>query len=338
MDTPATDALLTALRDSMLRLGIRQTSLIVGVSGGADSVALLSGLAELRSEFEIRPIIGHLNHQLRPSADKESMWVCQLGKQLDLPVITEAIDIYRRAEQSQRGLEETARNVRRDFLTRIARDRQARIVTVAHTADDQVETILHHLLRGTGLAGLAGMSATQPLGDECTLWRPLLSITRQQVEAYLRNLDLPWLTDESNLDPRFTRNRIRHQLLPHLREQFNPQVDQALLRIAEISNETQQFVSTLAIRMLDELQMSSTENSVQFHREKLIGTSPLVIREMCVEIWRRQHWPRQSMSQKHWQWLADLVIHTSPHSSLSLPHGLQATRRRNTVRIERPNI
>ena len=141
--------------------------------------------------------------------------------------------------------EESARDVRYVYLQQVATEQHCGFVAVAHTADDQVETLLHHILRGTGLAGLRGMPAEREFG-ESRLIRPLLTVRRADVEAYLTAIDQPFRSDATNAEERFTRNRIRHILLPLLRERFNPQVDAALLRLGEQAQDTTRVLHAIA--------------------------------------------------------------------------------------------
>ena len=197
-------------------------SVLVAVSGGADSVALLRGLAGLKVGGEGKLVVGHFNHRLRgEESDGDEQFVARLAEELGLGLECgrlEAGDI----DACPDGIEEAARRQRYRFLTETAERVGARYVACAHTADDQVETVLHRILRGTGIAGLAGIPRCRRLSPAVTLIRPLLEVRRAELVDYLASLGQSYREDSSNLDRRFTRNRIRHDLLPQLAKDFNP--------------------------------------------------------------------------------------------------------------------
>lgn len=204
--------------------------LIVGVSGGADSLALLHVLHTVGA----RLLVCHFNHRLRPEAESDAAHVEHIAGRLGLPFVSESADVAGYAREQGLSLEEAARNLRYRFLFRQARRVGAAAVAVGHTADDQAETVLMHFLRGAGLSGLKGMPPriVLPVFDpEIPLLRPLLGWTRAQTEAYCRAHDLPYLTDASNADTTYFRNRLRHELLPHLTT-YNPQIRQTLAKTA----------------------------------------------------------------------------------------------------------
>ena len=209
----------------------------MAVSGGADSVALLHGLVALRDADGTgwKLHVAHLNHGLRGDAsDADADFVRAQAALLDLPCTVGAENVAA-LTGSGRGIEEAARDCRYAFLLRVAEQTNSSVVALAHHADDNVETILHRILRGTGLRGLGGIPVQRRLASESEvrLIRPLLRLRRDQLRAFLAERDLPWRQDESNADLRMMRNRLRAAVLPLLREQVNPAVDEALLRLAE---------------------------------------------------------------------------------------------------------
>lgn len=211
-------------------------TLLVAVSGGPDSVCLLHLLLQLRSALGVKLHGAHLHHQLRGAeADADATYVVWLSKQLDVQMTVEQRDVRGyRAKRGGLSLEEAAREVRYSFLAEVAAAVGAGVVAVGHTADDQVETILLHLLRGSGLEGLRGMRARSrwPLpGTELALVRPLLGVGRGETQAYCAAVGLSPRSDSSNRWPNLARNRVRTELIPLL-ESFNPGIRQALLRIA----------------------------------------------------------------------------------------------------------
>jgi len=207
--------------------------LVVGVSGGPDSLALLHLLTRLRPEYDLRLRVAHLNHGLRPSADEDSEFVTQIAKAWDVPCTVERADVAAIAKAEHLSIEEAGRLARYAFFTRLGP-----VAAVAHNADDQAETVLMHLLRGSGLAGLRGMlpkrvMAVSPGESRLEIVRPLLGTSRADIEAYVAAHGLRPRIDPTNTDTTFFRNRLRRELLPFL-ETYNPNIRQILRRTAEV--------------------------------------------------------------------------------------------------------
>ena len=204
---------------------------LIGVSGGPDSLCLLDIMWRIGYPL----LVAHLNHGLRDEADQDALAVQEAAQVRGLPFILEEADIDAFARSHALSIEEAARKVRYQFLFQQARQHRAQAVAVAHTADDQVETILMHLLRGTGLSGLKGMSYRMyptPWSNEIALVRPLLGIFRDEVLRYCNEQGLHPVFDRSNLDTTFYRNRIRGELIPTL-ETYNPGIKSSLLRMSQ---------------------------------------------------------------------------------------------------------
>jgi len=207
-----------------------QRPVLAGISGGPDSLCLLDILHA--AGFPV--IVAYFNHQLRPEADLESASVSERARSLGLPFVTDSADVRSYAEVQGLSIEEAARTLRYRFLFAAAREQEAQAVAVGHTADDQVETVLMHFLRGAGLAGLKGMEARTllPVFDpEIPLVRPLLSLWRADTEAWCRAHGLEPHFDATNADQAYFRNRLRHALIPEL-EKYNPRFKESLLRTA----------------------------------------------------------------------------------------------------------
>jgi len=222
MSTPLEQKALLALRQySLFTQGDR---IAVGVSGGADSVALLRFLAVLREEYRWELIVCHIHHGLRGAeADRDEQFVRELAGQLGLPYAVRHIDAAALALENHLSVEEAGRDARYAFFAETAGE-GGRIAT-AHTLDDTIETVLMNLIRGTGLHGLCGIPRTRG-----NIVRPLLDVTRAEVEEYLALLGQPYCTDSTNLSDDYTRNRVRHDILPRLRE-LNPNFTGSMARM-----------------------------------------------------------------------------------------------------------
>jgi tRNA(Ile)-lysidine synthase len=222
-------------------------TVVVGVSGGPDSLALLHALRALRAELGIALHVAHLNHRLRgDESDADAQFVAQLAREWQLPATIEARDVAALARERKLSVEEAARHARYAFLAQVAQRVGARVIAVAHNADDQVETVLMHLMRGAGLAGLRGMQyKSQIPNSQFHLVRPLLDVQRVEIESYCKQHYLKPRFDRSNLDTTFFRNRLRHEVLPFL-EKLNPNLRRVLLRAARAIADDYDFLHAQA--------------------------------------------------------------------------------------------
>jgi tRNA(Ile)-lysidine synthase len=225
--------------------------LVVGVSGGPDSLCLLDVLHHLAADWSLILHVAHLNHGLRPEAADEAEFVRAQAEARELSFHAETADVRAHAHEHKQSLEEAARELRYAFLVRVAMAVEAEAIAVAHTADDQAETVLMHLLRGSGLAGLRGMLPKTEVGgqklevgvsdlrpakrtSDLQIIRPLLTTTRAEVEAYCAERGLHPVYDATNQDTAYFRNRLRHELLPEM-ETYNPNIRGVLARMAEVA-------------------------------------------------------------------------------------------------------
>ena len=311
--------------------------MLVGVSGGADSVALLCGLCELQDEQQLEVVAAHLNHNLRGDASTDdARWLEELCARLGILVVVGSENVSAIAEQHRRGIEETARDVRYNFLGRTAERERCQHVAVAHTADDQTETILHHVLRGTGISGLSGMSRLRPLTEQVQLARPMLSISRTDVETYLSEIGQQFRCDESNVDLSFTRNRIRHALLPLLKREYNPQVAETLRRLGKQPGEVQAAIDELAGRLLDTALVDHNETICRVDCTQFGGAPVHLVRECFSLLWKRQNWPRKRMGFEEWNRLAALIRAEAKDGSVhTLPGHIEAARRGTLLVLRR---
>jgi len=232
--------------------------LVVAVSGGADSICLLHILMQRRAELAIELHVAHLNHQLRGAeSDSDAKYVSDLAHKLGIPATIEHLDVIAYHAQKGGSLEEAAREARYSFLAQVANSEGAPKIVTGHTHDDHIETILMHLLRGAGTAGLCGLQSrsASPYGEsggQLELVRPLLDVTRQETLDYCQKYNLTPRSDSSNASPSFLRNRVRLELLPMLRS-YNPSIDKALLRLANIAGDDVSFIEEQASSLWKEL-------------------------------------------------------------------------------------
>lgn len=311
---------------------------VVAVSGGADSVALLRAVLALPAPAPNRVIVAHLNHQLRGvDSDGDEAFVACLAASLQrvhgdrVGLAIDRLAVARRAQDAHQNLEATARTVRYEWLAQVARTHNAAAVITGHTADDQAETVLHRLLRGTGIKGLRGIAPRRPLAAGVTLLRPFLTVTRAEVLAFLGMLGQDYREDASNAEERYTRNRLRHQLLPQLRQQYNPRIDEILGRLAYQADELFGLVEAQTVALLRTAELPRAGRSIILDRAAVATAAPYLIRELFRLIWQREGWPENAMGYADWKRLAALVRGTPPR--LDLPGGVRAQLRERVVQV-----
>jgi tRNA(Ile)-lysidine synthase len=307
---------------------------VVAVSGGADSVALLRALLEAGCA----PLwVAHFNHKLRGrESDEDAAFVLDLADNFGLRYYAVERDLRAEIASTGENLEAAARRLRYEWLCDIARREGAAWIATGHTADDQAETVLHRLIRGTGVQGLRGIAVVrdfpgprptrpQSLGSSKSLLgsprcaagtatvqggpkilRPLLTVTRAELLDYFAELGQSFRTDSSNADPRFTRNRIRHELLPLLTT-FNPEVVAVLGRLAEQADELYWHLESEAAALLATAELPRAGDLLVFDEGKLTAAPPHRVRDALRLVWEREGWPRDAMTYAHWHRLAALT-------------------------------
>ena len=273
-----------------LKLPLNDT-IIVAVSGGADSTALLLALHELNkaARTSLTICVAHLDHGIRPDSKSDARWVRELAKSLDLKAVIGRANVKAEASAASENLEQTARRLRYEFLERTARRLHAKFVLTAHTMDDQAETVLLRLIRGTAGEGLSGMDALRPLSKESpiTLVRPLLWGRRVQTEEYCHQRQVDFLHDEMNDDERFARVKIRKQLLP-LMQQVNKKVVEALSRTASLLKDDGAVLVNDADLLLTRAMEGAPvnpETNLPALRVDVLADSPPAVRRRALRKW-----------------------------------------------------
>ena len=265
--------------DSNCRL-IMTRPILIGVSGGSDSICLL----HLLKSLGYLPIVAHMNHRLRPGADEDVQIVTQLAETLEVPLVIQVHDVKTLAKTSKLSIEEAARTLRYRFLFEQAQVFNAQAVAVGHIADDQVETVMMHLLRGTGLAGLRGMlphSLPNAWSQDIPLVRPLLGFWREDVLEYCTQYNLRPVQDESNLDTTYFRNRIRHDLIPYLEQYYNPGIKKLFWRMANTLASEYNLLNQLGEAAWQSCVAEIKPGCVTFY-SKVLRNQPMALQRLLV--------------------------------------------------------
>ena len=317
-----------------LELPLENTTTILAVSGGADSVGLLLALDELinSNKLRVKIVVAHLNHKLRrKSSDADERFVSSLAKKLGHPVVIEAVDVRTNAAKGKDNLEQAARRMRYEFLARTAQSNNARIVLTAHTLDDQVETVLLNLLRGSGAGGLSGIEPVRLIraGSETLLARPLLSWARRSdTEKLCRQRSIDFRFDEMNADRKFARVRVRQDLVP-LMKTFNPRVVESLARTAEILREDDIALEAAAARLL-ELSLNGQAEGKKEHalRADLLRDAQPALRRRALRRWLAScRGDLRRLEHAHIIALEKLLFSTRSGRVIELPSGGKILRR-----------
>lgn len=303
---------------------------LVGVSGGADSVALLGMLGELAGEPGAgqRLTAAHLDHGLRAESSEEAGFVASLAERFGVPCVLGRRDVRGEADRRGVGIEEAARDARYEFLLDAARKAGADRVAVGHHADDNTETVLFRVCRGTHLRGLRGIPAVRELGEGVRLVRPLLCLDRDTIRTWCRQRGLTWREDPTNADGRFARGFVRGELLPLIRHRLNPRVDDALLRLAAAAEEVEGFFDARARELLAAACVRSKEKELVLDAGRLAGVRPPLGRYVLRLALERVDAPLRKVTAGHFA-AAEGVV--ADGGAVDLPGGVEIRRRRRHV-------
>tara|TARA_R110002049_G_scaffold47902_1_gene138467 strand:- start:192412 stop:193503 length:1092 start_codon:yes stop_codon:yes gene_type:complete len=335
----------------------QNVGVVIACSGGADSVALLRSIVDLRCHADNPTgfvVAAHYNHGLRGhESDADEQSVKELAERLAVKFISE------RAPDASPRDEASMRSQRRDFLVRVAAETGCRYIATGHSADDNVETVLHHLMRGTGPSGMAGISRHSPIGkepgcDDFVLVRPMLSVRRAQIRDALQSIDQSWREDASNSNTDYRRNWIRHELIPLMESQY-PECVGAMGRTIELQHELRSSLWRLSSQWLAEHRIGETRASeqpaseqwasetraseqrvdadvVKLSRDASAETSIVVA--ALQQLWDQQTWPRREMTMTHWQRVAR-TIRSSREERYTAPGGIDVVANSRIVSLIR---
>ncbi|KPK96660.1 MAG: hypothetical protein AMJ95_12955 [Omnitrophica WOR_2 bacterium SM23_72] len=301
-------------------------NIVIGVSGGPDSLALLYILNSLKKELRLSLCVAHLDHMLRKDSYKDKAHVENLCNKLKLPLRSRRIDV--RALALKGSLEEVARNVRFKFLFQVARDFKAKKIALGHNQDDQAETVMMRILRGTGLSGLGGIL---PKREVCgfQIIRPLIEVRRRDIEAFLRRKGVKACQDPTNRSEIHFRNKIRKHLLPYLEREFNTNIKDILCHMAKTCGQDYDFLSQLAQKTLKRVRVGKLKVDLK----RLLGLHPclerLVLRFMVCHL----QGDLRRLTFRHIQELEDLVLRRPMNSIVDLPKGISVIKKKTYLQF-----
>lgn len=336
--------MLKSLSHELLSEGLlaQDDAVAVGISGGPDSMALLHLLCGLNDNFgwKLSLHIAHLNHQLRgEEAEKDAAFVQAVADNLSIPCTIETRDVGRLAEAGSAGIEEAGRRERYAFFERVCLKVGAKIVAVGHQADDNAETILHRILRGTGLRGLAGIPRSRSISrdSKVRVIRPLLRMTRVALHDYLTDAGIAYREDRTNESNEPMRNRIRNVLLPLIEKDVNPQVRDALTRLGEQAHWLEAYLRETVQRTFETLIISRTDQVLTLNADALSRKSRIVQTELLRLAYRSFELGEQDLSFAHLISALDLVDDPASGKQLQLPGGMTIEKRYHQLIFSLPS-
>ncbi|MCD4830998.1 MAG: tRNA lysidine(34) synthetase TilS [Anaerohalosphaeraceae bacterium] len=303
-------------------------NVLLAVSGGADSVAMVEIFSQLiaRGKLKVNLHLAHINHQLRGAdSDGDEIFVKEWAKKLSLPIATKSVAVKEYVAGNKVSIETAARNLRFDALRGIAEKYDCKVIATAHHADDNAETLTHRLLRGTAFAGLAGIWPEKEFSDGIVFIRPLLILSRVQIESYLGQRQVSWRTDKTNADCRFMRNFIRHKLIPAIEEDCSRPLRETLGELAKVCRRFDGRVKSLARAACDICICDKERQRVIIDKAELRNLSEPVAVELIKIILEEINCGQQKITSAHYRGILDFVSVAKKGKRLSLPNDFFVT-------------
>lgn len=224
-------------------------SIVIGVSGGPDSICLLHILNELKNELNFKIYVAHINHMIRKEAEEETEYVKDFCKNLGIECYIKRIDVVKIANNLKRGTEETGRQIRYEFFNEVLEKTASNKIATAHNNNDKVETILMNILRGSGTSGLKGIEAKR----DNKYIRPLIEVPREEIENYCEKNKLNPRIDKSNQENIYTRNKVRNVVIPYIKREFNPNIIKTINRLSEVATEENEYLEKITEKTFNEI-------------------------------------------------------------------------------------
>lgn len=238
--------------------------IVLGVSGGPDSLFMLDVLNKLKEKLQFKIVVAHINHMIRKEAAEEEQFVKEFCKKINVEFYSKRIEVVKYANNNKIGLEEAGRKIRYEFFDEVARATNSNKIAIAHNKNDKVETILMNLLRGSGVTGLQGI---QPIKDNKII-RPIIEIERRNIEKYCKENNLEPRIDISNFDNTYTRNKIRNVVIPYIKEEFNPNFVETITRLSEVITEENKFLKNITEEIYSKILIKKTQTEIALDLKK----------------------------------------------------------------------
>ena len=235
--------------------------IVIGVSGGPDSMCLLDSLYYLKDKLNIEIFVAHINHMIRKEADEETEYVKDYCKNKNIKCYVKKVEVEKLAKKQKLGTEEMGRKIRYEFFKEIAKKENANKIATAHNLNDNVETVLLNLLRGTGVSGLKGIEIKR-IENDIEYIRPIRECERKEIEEYCEKQKLNPKVDKTNLESIYNRNKVRNDLIPYLKREFNPNILEGINRLSDIAREEEEYFDEIIAKQYEELKIGENLNEV----------------------------------------------------------------------------
>ena len=252
--------------------------IVIGVSGGPDSICLLHVLNSLKEELNFEIYVAHINHMIREEADEETEYVQSFCKKLNIECYIKRIDVIKIANNLKRGTEETGRQIRYEFFEEVLEKTSSNKIATAHNNNDKVETILMNVLRGSGVSGLKGIESIR---DEKYI-RPLIEVSRDEIEKYCKENMLEPRIDKSNSENIYTRNKIRNIVIPYIKKEFNPNIIKTINRLSEVASEENEYLDKITRQEFNNLLIENNKDKEIILDLKKFNSLELVIKRRVI--------------------------------------------------------
>lgn len=255
-------------------------SIVVGVSGGPDSICLLHILNELKEELNFKIYVAHINHMIRKEADEETEYVKNFCKNIGVECFAQKIDVVKIAKEEKIGTEEAGRKIRYNFFEEVLKKTNSNKIATAHNNNDKVETIIMNILRGSGTAGLKGLDPIR----ENKFIKPLIETSREEIEEYCKENKLNPRIDKSNNENIYTRNKVRNIVIPYVKSEFNPNILKTINRLSEVATEENEYLNKVTLETFNKIcvEGDTTDNSTITLDLKKFNNLELVIKRRLI--------------------------------------------------------
>jgi len=309
--------------------------ILVGLSGGPDSIVLLHILSQLRKEYMLDIYIAHLDHKFRGEQSTSDRKFCEdIAGKSGFDIVCEEIDVPKIIKKEKISPEEAARQARYDFFERVARKKNITKIAVGHTRDDQAETVLMRLIRGSGMLGLGGVAPVKDIHG-ITVIRPVIEISRSRIDSFIKEFGLEFRHDSSNDDVSFTRNRIRHELFPYLEGKFNPNIKEVLANMAENLRVENEFLEKFARRKFKGMVRKNKSGAIEIDIKKFRKQPEAMRKRIFRSSLEALKGNLRRFTYQHWKEVKDLIESRPGNSIVDLPGDINIVKRKESLLIEK---
>lgn len=252
--------------------------LVLGVSGGPDSISMLNILNEIKEEWQFQIYVAHINHMIRKEADDDERYVQQYCEKNNIQFFVKRVNVQEIANIQKMGTEEAGRNIRYEFFEEILQKVGANKIAIAHNKNDKIETIVMNLLRGSGLSGLKGI---EPIREQRII-RPLIECERQEIEQYCEQYKLEPRIDKTNFENDYTRNKIRNIVIPYIKNEFNPNIIETMDRLSQVATEESNYIELQVEKIYQKLLIERSQNQIilklkEFNQQEKVIKNRLIL-------------------------------------------------------------